>query len=144
MHLHIRRRSSVAARSLTDMQSSHNCSSEEGKPVYVRRQLKGVRKSIDSPDNRAKNNCGSSSTANTATATTSVISPERSNSNPGCKPEDHSESFYTTDSILVGEFGESSRSDDEVCDDEKGPDGGKEHEINAVWRLPKPWYRTYD
>jgi hypothetical protein len=59
--------------------------------------------------------------------------PPCSHGNKCGKPEYHRDKLDTGNGILMGGSREAARGDDQVGDNEKGPDGGEEHEGDASW-----------
>lgn len=60
-----------------------------------------------------------------------LIAPPRSHSHESCEPEEHCEKLDASDGELVGCARETGGCKSEICDCEKGPDGGEEHESHA-------------
>lgn len=66
----------------------------------------------------------------TAMSTASSIRQQHSEGDESSEPENHGESLYSKDSIVVSCGGKSAGSDDEIGDGEKSPDRGEDEEVD--------------
>ena len=67
------------------------------------------------------------------------VTPQHSHSNERCEPENHGQELNSCNGELVSGAREACWSERKVCDCEKGPYRGEEHEVEAVRRPTCPW-----
>ena len=81
------------------------------------------------PFKRAKHGSSSSRTTHATSASTVEVSPQDGNGEESSKPEDHSDDLCCEDAEFMGSSRELCWCDDQVGEDEKGPDRGKEEKV---------------
>lgn len=120
------------------MESSDNSGSDEGEPVLILVITPLLKFWFHIPDEGTKHDRSSASTANATAASTTDISPERSNGDPASEPEQHSQRLNADDGELVGGGWEARWREDEICDGEESPYRAEEKEVDAVGRPAVP------
>lgn len=84
------------------------------------------------PDECSEDDGGDTAAPEGTMANPPLVTPQRSNSNESCEPEDHGDELDTGDGILVGRGGETGRGEHQVGDGQQSPDGSKQHEGDAA------------
>ena len=94
-----------------------------------------------SPKEGSEHNSSNASVVYSAVACPSPVdvTPQHSHSDERCEPEQHGQELNTRNGELVSGAREARWSEREVCDCEKSPYRGKEHEVEAVRRPACPW-----